>query len=433
MLDRRSFMFRWSATSTCALLVMLSGLLFGCASAQASVPHVSVAAVWTGSEREAFMQVIDAFTARTHISVTYESVPRTDMGATLRTRIPQGLAPDVVLNPRPGEVAEFARAGDLVDLGKFISPESLQQSYSQTFIDLGKVNGKQFGVLFKANSKSTFWYRPSAFRELSVEPPKTLEQLFLAAERFKVNGQAPFAVGGKDGWVLTDYQENLLARLVDSDTYNKLYLTHEIPWTHPKVVESLNLFVRFFEPGYQANGAGSALSTDFAGSIKDVFGLNPQSAMLYEGGFVGMIAMNDVNKSLQPERDIDFFPFPQVDARLGNPVVGGGDFAIMFHDSPEARSFMEFLISKGAADTLASTNTISPNRQTDPARFTSALARKEFEQLENARTFVFDGSDMAPSALGGDYEFSELQKLVQHPEDVTRIAAELEVFAKGAY
>jgi alpha-glucoside transport system substrate-binding protein len=415
---------------TFGVLALLASLLFACSSAPPAVPHVSVAAVWTGSEREAFLQVIDAFTAKTHISVTYESMPRTDMGAILRTRIPQGLAPDVVLNPRPGEVAEFARARDLVDLGQFISPDLLQKSYSQVYIDLGKVDGKQVGIFFKANSKSTFWYRPSAFKELNIDPPRTLEQLFITAERFKVNGQAPFSIGGKDGWVLTDYQENLLARLVDSGTYNKLYLTHEIPWTHPKVVESLHLFGRFFETGYQSE---AAVNTDFLASIKDVFGPNPQSAMLYEGGFVGMIAMNDVNRNLQAERDIDFFPFPQVDARMGNPVVGGGDLATMFNDRPEVRSFMQFLISKEAADILASTNTISPNRQTDRSRFTSVLARKEFEQLGNAAVFVFDGSDMAPSALGGDYEFAALQKLAQYPEDAVKIAGELEAFAKSAY
>jgi len=57
----------------------------------------------------------------------------------------------------------------------------------------------------------------------------------------------------------------------------------------------------------------------------------------------------------------------------------------------------------------------------------------EAHQLATAKTFLFDGSDMAPSALGGDYLFSALQDLVTHPNDVDRIAQGLENFAKSAY
>jgi hypothetical protein len=47
--------------------------------------------------------------------------------------------------------------------------------------------------------------------------------------------------------------------------------------------------------------------------------------------------------------------------------------------------------------------------------------------------FLYVGSDLAPSALGGDFEFTALQDLVTHPNDVDRIAQQLENFAKTAY
>ena len=94
---------------------------------------------------------------------------------------------------------------------------------------------------------------------------------------------------------------------------------------------------------------------------------------------------------------------------------------------------MQYLISKEAADILAAANTISPNKQADPSKFPSPLTRKEYEQLVNAKVFVFDGSDLAPSPLGSDYAFIELQKLIQNPGDVGKIAQELENFAKTLY
>jgi ABC-type glycerol-3-phosphate transport system substrate-binding protein len=421
---------RRNLVSSLSLLLLI--LLAACNPAQSATPHVSVIGPWKGGEREAFMTVIDAFTAKTHIPVSYESM-QNDMGAILRTRLSSGNPPDIAFDPRPGEVAEFARAGNLVDLGTFIPNDDLSTAFGQSYIDLGKVDGKQVGIFFKANSKSTFWYKPKNFAQFGLQPPKTLNELFAIANQLRVSGRIPFAVGGQDGWVLSDYQENLLARLVDPQTYYGLYRTHTVPWTDPKVKQSLVLFTDFFQLGDEPGNSPSVLNTSFVDSIGQVFGPNPTAEMLYEGGFVGVIAATDVNLGLRPSADIDFFPFPQVDPLYGDPVVGGGDTAIMFRDSPEGRAFMQFLITKEAADVLASANTISPNKQVDPTKFKSPLARQEYRQLVGAKVFVFDGSDLAPSSFGGDFELSELQKLVQYPGDVDKIAQELEDYAKSAY
>lgn len=413
-------------------LFLLSLPMVACAPAQAQIPHLSIVGPWVGGEREAFMTVIDAFTSKTQIPVTYESI-QNEMGAALRLRVAGGRAPDIALVPRPGEVAEFARAGNLVDLNRFISKAELAKAFNQSYIDLGNLNSKQVGLFFKANSKSTFWYKPSSFRRLGVQLPKTLNDLFAIGDRYKMSGKIPFAVGGKDGWVLTDYQENLLARLVDAKTYYGLYLTHSVSWTDSKVKQSLALFTHFFQPGDEAGGIPGVLQTSFVDSIGQVYGRNPTAEMIYEGGFVGVIATTDVEKTLQPGEDIDFFLFPQVDPQYGEVVVGGGDMAVVFKDTAESRAFIQFLASKEAAEVLAAANTISPNKLLDPTKFRSPLARKEYEQLVTAQSFVFDGSDLAPSSLGGDFLFTELQKLVQTPGDVDKIAQELEDFAKSAY
>lgn len=418
----------WLFTGLC----MLALIAVGCGSANAEGPTLTVAAVWSGSEREAFMKVLDAFTFKTGIQVSFESMS-SDMGATLRTRVAAGNPPDLALEPRPGEVAEFARSGNLVDFSQFISEGELSAAFSKTFIELGKVDGKQVGILLKANSKSTFWYRPDSFRGLDVQPPQTLDALFDIADKYIAAGKVPFAVGGKNGWVLTDYQENIFARLVDAKTYNELYARHGVSWTDPQVKRSLELFAKFFRTGYEPGEAKGVLKTGFTDSIGQVFGPEPQAEMMYEGGFVGLLATSDVNQDLRPGQDIDFFPFPEVDPKQGNPVVGGGDIAVAFKDSPQLRELIHFLISKEAANILAKSNTISPNKQLDANNFASQLARKEYQQLVSARTFVFDGSDMAPSPLGSDFEFVELRKLVQNPSAVDQISQELEDFAKGMY
>jgi alpha-glucoside transport system substrate-binding protein len=392
---------------------------------------INVAATWGGSERDAFLTVIDAFTAKTGIQVNYESM-RNNQGAILRTRVAAGNPPDIALEPRPGEVAEFARGGNLVDLS--FMKDDLAKAFNQGYLDVGNVDGKQVGFVWKANSKSTFWYRAADFKANGWTPPKTLADFTALADKIVAAGKVPMATDGSSAsaWVLSDYLENTAIRRMTAQKYNDLYVSHKVAWTDPAVKQALTDFALFFKPGYQLGGVQGVLAGSFPNMIGQVFGPSPKAEMLYEGGFVSVL-VQDVNKSIKPIDEMDFSIFPQGDPQYGDPVMGGGDVAIMFKDSPEARQFLQYIISPEAANVFAATNTISPNKQIDTTKFTNPLALKEYQQLANAKTFVFDGSDLAPSAFGGDHLFTELQKLVQNPDSVDTIATELENFAKNDY
>jgi spermidine/putrescine-binding protein len=392
---------------------------------------ITVAASWGGSERDAFQAVLDAFTAKTGIQVAYESM-RQNEGAILRTRVAAGNPPDIAMEPRPGEVAEFARAGNLIDLTTFLSKADLSKAFNQGYLDVGNVDGKQVGFVFKANSKSTFWYRAADFKTNGWTPPKNMDEFVALADKIKAAGKTPMATDGGSGWVLTDYLENLVIRHATAQKYNDLFVSHKVAWTDADVKAALTDFAKFFKPGYQLGDAQGVLAGQFPNMIAQVFGPTPKAEMLYEGGFVSVLVLN-VNKNIKPVDEMNFSIFPQANPAMGDPVMGGGDVAIMFKDSPEGRQFVQYIISKEAADVFATTNTISPNKQIDTTKFTNPLATQEYQQLANAPTFVFDGSDLAPSAFGGDHLFTELQKLVQNPGNVDSISNELETFAKGDY
>lgn len=392
---------------------------------------INVAASWGGSERDAFLAVVDAFIAKTGIQVNYESM-RQNEGAILRTRVAAGNPPDIALEPRPGEVAEFARAGNLIDLNTFLSKDDLSKAFNQGYLDVGNVDGKQVGFVWKANSKSTFWYRAADFKANGWAPPKNMDEFVALADKIKAAGKTPMATDGGSGWVLTDYLENLVIRHTTAQKYNDLYISHKVAWTDPDVKLALADYVKFFKPGYQVGDAQGVLAGQFPAMIAQVFGPTPKAEMLYEGGFVSVL-VQDVNKAIKPVDEMNFSMFPQADPKYGDPVMGGGDVAIMFKDSPEARQFLQYIISPEAANVFAATNTISPNKQIDVTKFTNPLAKQEYQQLANASVFVFDGSDLAPSAFGGDHLFTELQKLVQHPDQVDSIATELDTLAKGDY
>lgn len=398
---------------------------------------ITVIANWGGGERDAFQKVIDGFTAKTGIKVNYEQ--SRNLGALVRTRVAGGNPPDVVFDSRPGEIAEFAKAGNLVPLdepvGKeILDPKAVEAALGKSFIDLGRVDGTLYGYMFKADSKSTFWYKPASLKAIGAEPPKTWDDLVALAAKYKAAGKTPFGSGGKDGWVLTDWFEQIYARVATPKQYDDLHIRHKVSWTDPSVKRALSLMAKLFgTSGYFPGGAQGIVGTSFTEGIAQAFSKNQVAEMFYEGGFVGVIIGTDINKDLKPGTDFDFFTFPQVDEKYGSPVIGGGDFAIMFKDSPEGRSFMQYIITKDAADIYAATNSGTPNKLVDSSKIPSVIAKKLHEQVASAKVFLFDGSDLAPSALGGDFEFTKLQDLVTHPNDVDRIAQELENFAKTVY
>jgi len=406
-------------------------------SAAAAKRTITVIANWGGGEREAFQKVIDAFTAKTSIPVNYEQ--SRNLEALVRTRVAGGNPPDVAFEPRPGALAEFAKAGNLIPLdepvGKeVLDPKAVDAAIGPSFQDLGRVNGTLYGYLFKADSKSTIWYKPPSLQAVGGTVPKTWDDLIALSNKYKAAGKTPWGSGGKDGWVLTDWFENILARIAPPKVYNDLHITHKVAWTDPSVKKALGIMAQFFgTPGYFPGGAQGIVGTSFTEGIAQAFGKNPTAEMFYEGGFVGVIIGTDVNKDLKPGTDFDFYTFPTVDAAYGAPLTGGGDLAIMFKDSPEGRSFMQYIVTKEAADIYAATGSGTPSKLVDSSKIQNPIAKKLHEQIAAASVFLFDGSDMAPSALGGDFEFTALQDLVTHPNDVDRIAQALENFAKTVY
>src|SRR2546425_9617984 len=262
------------------------------ASTGAAKRTITVIANWGGGERDAFQKVIDAFTAKTGIPVNYEQ--SRNLEALVRTRVAGGNPPDIAFEPRPGALAEFAKGGNLIPLdepvGKeVLDPKAVDAALGKSFQDLGRVNGTLYGFLFKADSKSTFWYKPKSLQAIGKQEPKTWDDLIAVADAYKKAGKTPFGSGGKDGWVLTDWFENIYARVATPKQYNDLHVSHKVPWTDPTVKKALPTFAQIFgTQGYFPGGAQGVVGTAFTEGIAQAFGKNPTAEMFYEGGFVGV-------------------------------------------------------------------------------------------------------------------------------------------------
>jgi alpha-glucoside transport system substrate-binding protein len=386
---------------------------------------ISVLAVWTGAEGESFQAVLDGFKEQNpDVNVTYQSAK--DPGQVLATSVEGGNPPDLAALPSPGLMRDFANRDALKPID--FARDDIAEGYSESWLDLGSVDGTLYGVFFKGANKSTVWYNVQAFEDAGVEPPATWEDFLSNAETLKSSGVPAYSIGGADGWTLTDLFENIYLRVAGPEKYDQL-TNHEIPWTDESVIEALTEMGKVLgDTENIAGGTSGALQTDFPTSVTQVFAEPPKAAQVMEGDFVGGVI--GAETQAQPETGFNVYAFPEI-GDSGKVVVGGGDVVVMFQDSPAAQALIRYLASPEAAEIWAGRGGFSsPNKNVDPETYPDELTKTTATELAQAEVFRFDLSDLLPGAFGGDAMFTILQDFLQNPDNVQGTADKLEAAAK---
>jgi alpha-glucoside transport system substrate-binding protein len=205
-----------------------------------------------------------------------------------------------------------------------------------------------------------------------------------------------------------------------------------VPFNDQSVKTALNEMVKIVNDQYVAGGIDTALGISFVDGIGRVFGKNPKAEMYYEGGFVGGIAIQQVNPSLKPGQDIDFFEFPRFDQDDAGLVVGAGDVAAAFVNNEDVQKLMEYLATPEAGRIWVSTGAIaSPNEGVAEDAYPNELVSKEAKQLQEAETFRFDGSDLLPGTLGQNFG-TLLQNIVKNPGNMDSLLDDYQAEAEQA-
>ena len=123
---------------------------------------VSIIGIWTGPEQKRFQAVLNGFKKQyPNVSVKYTS-GGDNTPTILSTAIQGGNPPDLAVD-RPARPAEGLRAkGALKPITSHV--RRLRRTTRPSWLTLGTVKGKLYGLFFKGANKSTVWYSTSAFK-----------------------------------------------------------------------------------------------------------------------------------------------------------------------------------------------------------------------------------------------------------------------------
>ena len=307
-------------------------------------------------------------------------------------RVARAVAPDVAVLPQPGLVAAAtARVEELPNL----TPPGVSPRWRALASPGG---GPPRGVWYKATHKSLVWYRPDVFRRYGVAPPTDWAEL--AAGRGRPSpppGWRRCRSGAADGWVLTDWFENVLWGL-DQVTYELLAGGARVLGLLLGASARWSCSPRCGRPaGALPGGPARALLTQFEDSVLDV-AQRQRAAMVLGADFVLPVV-----RRLAPQAPpVDWFPVPAPPGGVA-PVVVGGDLAVLLTGAgPGGRELVEWLArAEAARDWAAAGGFVS--LRSDVTDYPVQYRPELLDQVRNGAPggLGFDLSDQLVGRLSG--------------------------------
>lgn len=394
---------------------------------------VDVFAQWIDAEGASFDESLKSFRDATGINVVYSGI--TNYETVLGVRVSGGLAPDVAQIAQPGTMRNYQEEGKLIALDDIVDTEAVRADFNPSFVDLGTVDGKMYGLFYKQDLKSIVWYPVQAFADAGYAVPTTWAELVALSDKIVADGSNPWCTtiehGDASGWVATDWLEDIVLRTAGADVYDK-WVNHEIPFNDPAILAAAAEMSRmWFTDDYVYGGSTRINATWVGDSQTPMFDeAGPKCWMHKQAAWIPDFWPKDAdgNSLFTPGEDSSFFYFPPIEAAQGNPVLGGGDQFVVFNDRPEVRAFVQWLTTVDAVKDRVATGAFLAANNAVPAEWYTSYPMSGLAEIAREATALrFDASDSMPKEVGaGSFWKGMVKWVAQNGEGTDAIFSEIE-------
>jgi alpha-glucoside transport system substrate-binding protein len=340
----------------------------------------------------------------------------------IMTKIQANDTPDIAFIPQPGVVADIVDRGAAQPLDDVVDPSALESSMVPGTLDAGTVDDKLYGMLVSMNVKSLVFYNKKAWDQAGYKAPQSIDELNQLTEQIKADGETPWCMGIESdtatGWPATDWFEDLVMRYGGPDEYNK-WVTHETPFDSDVVRESAAEFEKLmFTDGNVLGGREAITSTNFGTAGNPMFDKDGPSCWMYkQGSFITGFFPEDVKKDL--DANVGVFGFPPAETGGENPVLGGGDLAMLLSEKTAASDVMNMLSETDIGnDAAGSSSFISPHKDFDVSLYPDDLTRSVADVAYSSTAFLFDGSDQMPGEVGAGSFWKEMTAWISGQQEL---------------
>jgi len=377
--------------------------------APAAPATVTIYGTPTGNEQTQWENSWKAWAAANNITIQYTG--DRDFTANISTKIQGNAMPDIAVFPQPGLMQAALATGKAVKLDA-TTLANVQKNFTASWQSYGTYSGTQYAVPLDASAKGYIWYQPAQFTSWGVNVPTSWADLMTATATIQSKtGKAPWCVGFESGtatgWPGTDQIAEYVLSAYGGDVYDQ-WTKGTLKFTDKQIVDSFNaLGAIWTNPKYVNAGFGDQASIvttafgDVAGKIADGSCAMTNQATFLEASFSTAKTASGATPKVAPDGDVWAFMMPPV---AGTPsVMGGGDFAVAFTDSPAVQKVMAYLASGDYANSLITVpgaSFITANQGVDVTKEADPLLAAAIKQLTDPNaTFRFGAGDVMPSVV----------------------------------
>ena len=354
------------------------------------------------------------------ITIEWQKVE--DINKVIIQKIQAKATPDIVMIPQPGVVKDMVKLGAGLPLDNVIDMAAAKSSMVPGTLDVGTIDGKLYGLLVSMNVKSLVFYNKPAWDKAGYKAPTSIDELNALADKIKADGGTPWCMGVESGpatgWAATDWFEDLVMRYGGVDGYNK-WVSHATPFDSPLVRQAAAEFEKVaFTDGNVLGGRKAITSTAFGDAGKPMFDAGgPKCWLLKQGSFITGFFPDAIKADL--DTNVGVFGFPPAKAGGDNPVLGGGDLAVMLDNSASTQKAMQYLAQADIGKYAAPASSfLSPHKTFDVSLYTGDLVKAEAKIAYTASAFLFDASDQMPGEVGAGTFWTEMTTWISDGQDL---------------
>lgn len=391
------------------------------------------------AEAGALNAALEEFGNANGITIVYKGSANWE--ADINIQLEAGSNPDISIFPQPGKLADFARAGSVLEIPQAVT-DAVAPNWSDGAMGFGNVDGTQFGIPNKNDLKSLVWFQPARFEANGYEVPETLDDLWALADTMIANGDTPWCIGIESGqatgWAFTDWVEDMMLRTTTPENYDA-WTTGELEFSSPEVTAAMEAVLeQWNKDGAVFAAGGSIATTAFQANGEPL--VNGDCMMHRQASFFSSFFPEGTPAADGSEGAVDVFYFPSNTA--DKPVLGSGTLAGAFEDREEVWQVMEYFGSAEYANSRqANQQALKAGDAEDPSAILSGFntANRNVDTslwapleasfigiMQNAEIFRFDGSDLMPADVGAGTFWSEGTAVVNGDKSVADATAAID-------
>ncbi len=244
------------------VLVIVSFLIISCGSDDKNTEGKEKITMWFWGASPEYRMALDEVLVQPYnssqdkfeLDILYDSAVDQNIATALAAD--GGNAPDIIYGSGPAFVAQYAKAGKLVNLDPYAEKFGWEDRILEPVYEAGKVNGNLYSLPGGTITMGVFYNKKvledlrSKDNSLPTHDPKTLEEIEAFMDAALANGYYASVTGNK-GWkpVNENYSTTFFNAIAGP---NNIYsaLMGELSWTDPSFEKAVEKSKEWYQKGY---------------------------------------------------------------------------------------------------------------------------------------------------------------------------------------